>query len=92
LADPRRFNLPDRIILPEAATDRLGLAVLALARELWVVKDRQLVLEAVLAAHGIDAATAIDRFEPDAAQAAKLDTEGRAMIDHIVAALTGGET
>jgi hypothetical protein len=44
--------------------DNVADAVLALARELWVVADRQLILEAALARHGIDAAAEIDSFEP----------------------------
>ena len=79
---PRRFLGPDQI-------DNVADAVLALARELWVVADRQLVLEAILTQHGIDAATAIDAFEPDAALQAKLDARRDRMIAAVSQALSG---
>ncbi|OYU13973.1 MAG: hypothetical protein CFE37_13395 [Alphaproteobacteria bacterium PA4] len=55
--------------------DDLGATVLLLARELWVVKDRQRVLEALLADHGIIAPGAVADHQPGPALAAELDAE-----------------
>jgi len=87
--DPTSFNLPDRSILPETSNDRLGLALIALMREVWVVKDRMMTLEAVLAARGIDAATEIEAFEPSEELAAQMQEEGDAFVASVTAALSG---
>jgi hypothetical protein len=59
-------------------------AVAALAEELWILHDRQRVLEAVLAKHGLDVAGEVDRFRPDATMATALDTERRAFIAKVL--------
>lgn len=59
-------------------------SVAALAEELWILRDRQRVLEAVLARHGLDLADEIDRFEPDADLSARLDAERREFIQGIL--------
>lgn len=55
--------------------DDLGRALLLLARELWVTKDRQIVLEAVLAERGIEVADAVRDYQPQAAVEALLKAE-----------------
>ena len=89
MTDPRAYNLPDRTILSPESVDALGLAVLALTRELWVVKHRQALLEAVLPDAGIDAAARIETMVLDKSDAARLDREGQRLVDSIVTALTG---
>lgn len=84
MTDPRDFNRPDRIILPEGSTDRLGLAVLALCRELWVMKDRQAILEAVLERNGVEVSSAIEAFQPDPEFSDRLTREGTEMLQSIV--------
>lgn len=91
MIDPKGFNRPARQILPETSVDRLGLAIVALTRELWIVKDRQLVLEAILAKHGIDAKSEIEAFVPDAAISAELEASGSDLINHIIDALSDSE-
>jgi hypothetical protein len=59
-------------------------AVAALAEEVWILRDRQRVTEAVLARHGLDLREEIDRFEPDADLARQLDAERRAFIAAIL--------
>jgi hypothetical protein len=85
MADPT----PDRRILPPASLDRVADAVLALARELWVVRDRQILLEAVLADRGIDVTAMIDDFTPDPAFQARLDAERDRLIEAVATALDG---
>ncbi len=62
------------MLRPEQLDD-LGNALLLLARELWVVKDRQRVLEALLEANGIVAPNAVTDHQPDADLAADLAAE-----------------
>ncbi|MGE4322013.1 MAG: hypothetical protein AB7E60_03180 [Sphingobium sp.] len=85
MADPT----PQRTILSPDSFDRLADAVLALTREMWVLRDRQMVMEAVLAARGIDVAAAIDAFVPDDAFQARLDTERDRLIETVAGVLDG---
>lgn len=79
--DTGRMLKPDQL-------DDLGRAVLVLARELWVVKDRQRILEAVLDAHGIDASTAVRDHQPDPALAAELEAERTRFTKAVIEALS----
>ena len=79
---PRQILAPDRI-------DDVAKSVLALTRELWVMRDRQIVTEAVLASRGIDLREELDGFQPDAALQAKLDAERDRIIAAVAAALGG---
>jgi hypothetical protein len=83
LSDP-----PDAPMLGPDQIDDLGLALLTLTRELWVVMDRQAVLEKLLERHGIGPAE-IDAFQPDPTFAASLDRRRQALLDQILGALQG---
>lgn len=85
MADPT----PERAILAPDSLDRVADAVLALAREVWVMRDRQIVLEAVLAARGIDAKSAVDAFKPDADLQSTLDAERDRIIEAVARAMDG---
>ena len=87
--DPTEFNRPTQQMLSDTDIDGVGRAVMTLCHELWVVKDRMAVLEAVLADNGIDAETALDAFQPDAALQDKLNQDGRALVERILSALNG---
>jgi len=87
--DPTEFNRPSQKMLSDTDIDGVGRAVMTLCHELWVVKDRMAVLEAVLADNGIDAETAIDAFQPDAALQDRLNRDGRALVERILSALNG---
>ena len=68
--------------------DRATQLALTLARELWVVKDRLLVLEAVLASEGFAGLSArIDAFQPDEATRAAIDAERKRFIGEVTASL-----
>lgn len=88
-ADNASINRPDRDTLQAWQMGDVGQAILTLTRELWVVKDRLRVLEAVLDDHGIDAHQAIERYQPDAAVAAELAEAGQALASRVIAALSG---
>jgi hypothetical protein len=87
--DPTAFNRPDQAILSEMDVDGLGRAVLTLCHELWIVKDRMAILEAVLDKHGIDAAAEVETLHPDDALKEKLDADGRALVERVLGALNG---
>lgn len=87
--DPTEFNRPTQKILSDTDIDGVGRAVMTLCHELWVVKDRMAVLEAVLADNGIDTEAAIDAFQPDAALQDRLNQDGRALVERILSALNG---
>lgn len=87
--DPTEFNRPSQKILSDTDIDGVGRAVMTLCHELWVVKDRMAVLEAVLADNGIDTEAAIDAFQPDAALQDRLNQDGRALVERILSALNG---
>jgi hypothetical protein len=80
---------PPRRILATEQVDDLAEALLALARELWVVRDRQIVTELVLAERGIDISAAIDTYEPSAEVQAWLDTERDRVVERLAQALSG---
>lgn len=66
--------------------DRAAQLALTLARELWVVKDRLMVLEAVLAADG-QLRDKVDRHQPQGADKAAIDAERARFIAEVMAAL-----
>jgi hypothetical protein len=67
--------------------DDLAAAYVSVLGELWILKDRQAVLEQVLARHGIPAPEAVERFEPDGKFKAELDAERQAWVRRMVGAL-----
>lgn len=87
--NPTAYNHPDRKTLNEADTAGLAEALLTLTQELWILADRQMVLETVLAKHGIDISDEIDRFEPDADLQAKLNEKCQFISARIVNAMAG---
>lgn len=80
---------PARRILADDDIDNVANAVLALAREAWVTRDRLMVLEAVLAKHGMDVTAEVEAFQPDEALQARLEQARDRMIDAVIGALNG---
>lgn len=64
--------------------DRLSLSLLSLAREVWVLKDRQRILENLLEKKGIVAPELIDKHNPGEAEAEKTLNELKAFVDSIM--------
>lgn len=87
--DPRSYNTPDRPTLHEGDVGQLGAAVIALTREMWVLTDRMMVLEAVLNRHGIDATAEIEAFQPDADMQARLDARGERLVANVINVIAG---
>lgn len=67
--------------------DRATQLSLTLAQELWVVKDRLMLLEAALSSEGRSMSELLDRQQPDAALRASLETERQRFIGKVLAAL-----
>ncbi len=80
-----RVNTPKTSLLALDQLDNLGLAVISLAKELWIVKDRQLVTEALLKRHGL--LEDLDTFQPDAELSAKLAAERQRFVQDLMTAL-----
>lgn len=76
-------------ILKPDQIDNLAKAVLTLTHELWAMKDRQMILEAVLDKHGIKAAEEVDKLVPDEALAKKLAEERSAFAERVMRAIRG---
>jgi len=75
--------MSDRVLNPEDL-DKLGQALISLTKELWVVKDRQRVLEAALADAGIVAADIVDTYVPNAVLRDSLQAERRQLINNVL--------
>jgi hypothetical protein len=73
--------------LSAARNDRATQLALTLARELWVVKDRLMVLEAVLSQQGSPLQDLVDRYQPTAEAKAAIDAERKRFISEVLAAL-----
>ncbi len=84
--DSRGDHAPQRI-LGSQDVHNLGQAMLTLAAELWIVRDRMMVLEHVLGEQGMDVAALVDRHVPDAALQAKLDAERKRIMKALTDAL-----
>lgn len=87
--DPRSYNAPQRPSLTSEDVPALGEALLNLTRELWVLSDRVMVLEAVLAQQGIEVSEAIERFEPDDEFAERLKERGSALVASVLEPFAG---
>lgn len=86
--DPTSFNFPDRETLVNADVGSLGLAILALTKELWVLTDRVRIMEAVLEEHDLNIREEIKRFQPDSEMTAELRQESSELIERILKALS----
>lgn len=68
----------------EARVDKLTQALFYVAGELWVTRDRQAVLERLLADAGVTAPDLVDSYRPDDALAKKLETDREAFVSSIL--------
>jgi len=68
--------------------DRLGQAIITLAKELWVVKDRVRILEATLAGAGVIPPDAVDQFQPNAELGESLSADRALLIEQVLGALS----
>jgi len=71
-------------VLKAEDIDQLGQAVMTLTKELWVMKDRQQILEAALEDAGVLDRQVIDSYEPDQELVEALTAERRQLIDGVL--------
>lgn len=88
---PASFNLPEIAALDPARIDNVARACITLAREVAVLTDRVMVLEAVLDGAGIAVSAAVEQHQPDPALQARIDARIAAMLAEVVAALRGAD-
>jgi hypothetical protein len=79
--------MSDRVLKVEDV-DRVGQALLTLTMEVWVLRDRQRILEAALEKSGVLTAGAIDTYEPSDELKTSLRDERHRLIDSILDTLT----
>ncbi len=75
--------MSDRVLKTED-TDRLAQAVITLTKELWVLKDRQRILEAALQDAGVMDPATIESYVPDTNLSEALMAERRQLIDSVL--------
>jgi hypothetical protein len=75
--------MTEHVLKPEDM-DRLGAALITLTREIWVLKDRQRILEAVLEDAGVLDHSRIDSYAPDDGLSEALKTERQQLIDSVL--------
>ena len=83
MAAPLELTPIDSAVRAERSTQ----LALMLARELWVVKDRLMTLEAVLSAKGQSVAALVDAYQPDESLQQSLQAERQRFIAEIMASL-----
>ena len=79
---------PEQTFFPDPAVDRVLGIVMALATEVYVLRDRTRALEAQLATRGLVDSTALDA-EPDAASLAATRADRDAFVQHLMQPLLG---
>ena len=80
--------MKNKRLLEPQDVDQLGQALVTLTQELWVLKDRQRILEAMLEDAGLLDRAKLETREPDTALAEELDEQRRALIDNVLGALS----
>ena len=89
--DAKSFNNPERATLQEVDVGRLGQAILTLTKELWVLRDRVTVLEAVLADKGVEVTHDVDHYQPSEEMQKQLDEQSKALVEAVLGAISGTE-
>ena len=77
------INGPGRKYFDDVMIDNLMDAVVEMSAVLWTVRDRQIVLEKVLAEKGIDASKLIESYLPDTSEKAARAAERDDMVKSI---------
>ena len=77
------INGPGRKYFDDVMIDNLMDAVVEMSAVLWTVRDRQIVLEKVLAEKGIDASKLIESYLPDISEKAARAAERDDMVKSI---------
>ncbi|MFZ2176894.1 MAG: hypothetical protein WAW17_23230 [Rhodococcus sp. (in: high G+C Gram-positive bacteria)] len=73
--------------LESARLDDLARMVTELTSELWILKDRNMILEKLLEESGVLTGGAVDEYQPDATLSATLLGERRALTQRVFGAI-----
>ncbi len=87
-AENRDRPRPEQSFFADPALDRVFGVVMALATEVWVLKDRQAALERGLEARGIALRELLDA-EPDDADRRAMAAEREAFVAHLMDNMLG---
>ncbi len=79
------INDPGPVYFDSVVIDNLLEAFMELSAEVWIIRDRQHVLETVLAAQGIDAAALIEAHQPGPVEIAARGTTREAFVARLLA-------
>ncbi len=82
------INGPGKAYFDHVVTDNIMDALVELAAEVWTTRDRLLVLEAVLADKGIDAAALVEAHVPSDEQKAARKSARDAFIGQVFASFS----
>ena len=77
---------PETAILKDAHIDDVARGLLALAREVWVLTDRVMIMEALLEDRGVSSGM-IDNFQPDEKLELELKKRREAMLGRLMTAM-----
>ncbi len=78
-----------KIEIAAGRRDVVGMALLTLAKELWVLKDRQMVVETLLQEKGL--LSEVDRYQPSPELAERIASERDRFIGSVTATLLTGK-
>ncbi|GAA2073073.1 hypothetical protein [Microbacterium hatanonis] len=78
--------------LGDSRLDDVARMVFELTSELWVLKDRTIMLETLLAQNGVVAPGALDAAQPDADLQLKLAEERKALVARVYGAVLDSDT
>ncbi len=74
---------PDPVYLRDPVLDATVRMLVELSAQLWVERERRLVLEQLLESRGVVARAALESFAPDAAQVEAIRTERNRFIEDV---------
>jgi hypothetical protein len=74
---------PGRVYFDDVVTDNIVEALMEVSALMWTIRDRQIVLEKILAEKGMDVSSAIEAHEPDEAETEERRVERDAMVQQI---------
>ena len=74
---------PGRVYYDNVVLDNVVESLMEMSALLWTVRDRQIVLERVLAEKGIDVSAAIEAHEPDAVETEARRQEREVMVKQL---------
>lgn len=74
---------PGRVYYDDVTTDNVVDSLMEIAALLWSVRDRQIVMEKVLAEKGIDVSSLIESHVPDEAEVVQRREEREALVKQV---------